>query len=116
MRTGSFINALYDAQSVPAPMVGMGATILMWTDRHAATVVWVSDSGKALEIQRDHATRADSNGMSDAQSYTYAPNPEASRDRYTLRRNGKWIREGSSAKSALSLLLGVRDEHFDYSF
>lgn len=37
--TGSLINHLLSHSKEPAPAVGMGATILGWSDRHPATVV-----------------------------------------------------------------------------
>ena len=42
----------------PVPEVGMGATILMASDRHAATIVEVFGIGKAtaVKVRRDIAT------------------------------------------------------------
>ena len=115
MKTGSFVNKLYAARNTE-PTVGMGATILMWTDRIACTVIWVSQSGKALTVQRDRAIRTDSNGMSDAQSYRYEPDPDSPVYKYTLRSNGRWVRSGESASSGGRLKLGTRDQYHDFSF
>ena len=116
METGSLINSIYGQSDQPIPEVGMGATILMWTDRRAATVIGVLTSGRQIAVQEDLATRVDDNGMSDAQTYEYQPNPEAAISNYTLRRNGAWIRKGESMKSGQRLTLGVRDHHHDFSF
>lgn len=94
----------------------MGATVLYWTDRRAATIVWVSPSGKSLKIRGDKAIRTDSYGMSDAQSYRYEPQPDAPEVEYTLRKDGRWIRKGQPMRGSASLLIGVRDEYYDYSF
>jgi hypothetical protein len=116
MTTGSFINNLYqDAINTPTPEVGMGATMLSWTDRKAATIIEVSKSGKRITIQPDKSTRTDSNGMSESQSYTYEPNPKAYAIEYSLRKNGRWVRVGDSMTGS-SLLVGHREEYYDYSF
>ncbi len=69
--TGSLINYLQGNTANNAPVVGEGATYLSWSDRHAYTVVSVSEDGLTCEIVRDNAIRVDSRGMSDAQNYTY---------------------------------------------
>lgn len=116
MSYGNLINRVMENTTSNKPTVGMGATIFGYSDRHAATVVSVSKDGKTVEIQRDIATRADTNGMSDSQAYTYAPNPDASIATYTLRKNGTWVREGSSMKGGERIALGYRSEYYDYSF
>ena len=65
--TGSLVNHLMGRTAAPTPTIGMGATILGYTDRHAATIVDVSKTGKVVWIRQDKATRIDSNGMSEAQ-------------------------------------------------
>ena len=46
-QTNSLVNHLYSRMTVgaPAPVVGMAATTLSWTDRHAATVTKVTAFG-----------------------------------------------------------------------
>lgn len=40
------------------PVVGEGATILLWTDRHAYDVVWVSDDCKQCMLESEiHGTK-----------------------------------------------------------
>jgi hypothetical protein len=114
--TGSLVNHLYSRMNAPAPEVGVGATLLSWTDRHAGTIIEVSD--KEFVVQRDIATRTDKNGMSDSQDYSYAPNPDG--ERYVFRRvvrgkaKGQWREHGS--KDGAGVLIGKRDEHFDFCF
>ena len=62
--------------------------------------------------QQDRATRLDTNGMSDAQRYSYERNPDAPRETFTRRRDGSY----RIAKGQSRLILGVRDKHYDYSF
>lgn len=115
MTVGSLVNLLYYNSKYEEPKVGMGATIIGWTDRHACTIVEVP-SPKTVIIQQDKATRADNRGMSDAQDYTYEPDPTASKRTYTLRKNGRWVEKGHDMKSGYTLAIGLRDEYYDYSF
>ena len=113
-QTGSLINLVISGAAMARPEVGMGATQLCWSDRHACTITEVSTSGKRIGVVRDIATRTDKEGMSDCQSYEFAPGagfPEF----YTLRKNGAWVREGDSMKGA-RLTVGKRSEYHDYSF
>lgn len=75
MSYGNLINRVMENTTSNKPTVGMGATILGYSDRHAATVVSVSKDGKSVDIQRDTATRTDKNGMSECQDYEYSPTP-----------------------------------------
>lgn len=116
MSYGNLINRVMENTTSNKPTVGMGATILGYSDRHAATVVSVSKDGKSVDIQRDTATRTDKNGMSECQDYEYSPNPDAPIESYTLRKNGTWVREGESMKGGTKVALGYRDKYYDYSF
>ena len=113
--TGSMINHLSGNANYPTPEVGMGATILMWSDRYATTIIEVSENGKQVVVQEDHAKRTDSNGMSDSQTYEYSPNPEGPTVTYTLRKNGAWVRKGDPMKTGERLAIGRRDHHYDFT-
>ena len=112
--TGSLINLVSGNATQAQPEVGMGATILGWTDRYAATIIEVLP--RQVTVQYDHATRSDTNGMSDAQAYEYTPNPHGRKETYTLRKNGRWVRKGESLKDGGRLAIGYRDHHHDFSF
>lgn len=94
----------------PEPEVGMGATILMWSDRHAATIVRVTKT--QVHVQRDKATRIDNNGMSESQRYTFEPNPEAAVEVFRKRKGNRWVLSGGGA----SLRIGDRSSYHDFSF
>lgn len=66
--TGSFINYLM-GNNTTLPEVGKGATILLWTDRHAYEVM--SIEGDKVTLQQYLPERIDSNGMSETQKYKY---------------------------------------------
>lgn len=108
---GSLTNRLMENAAPPTPTVGMGGTILSYTDRHAVTVVEVL-TPKKIVVQYDNATRTDKNGMSESQSYEFSPNPEGQKHTVTLRKDGRWKEQGGSTV----VMLGRRDKYHDYSF
>lgn len=112
-RVGSFHNSLYDqAVGEPAPEVGMGATVISWTDRDAYTITEVSASGHRLTLQADTARRTDSNGMSDAQSYEFERNEDGHVREATRRKDGSYRLKGGTQR----VLVGVRMKYHDFSF
>lgn len=68
--SGSLFNYLM-ANNETIPEVGKGATVLLYSDRHAYEVIEVSKDLKSVKIQRYAPKRIDANGMSDNQSYEY---------------------------------------------
>lgn len=122
-QTASLTNHLL-ARSVigqPEPVVGMGATMLCWTDRHACTIVDVT--GDRIKVQEDKATRTDNNGMSESQTYTYESDPKGAVHTFRKAKNGMWQqvrlneRSGRYVKTeGQGLRIGERDEYRDFSF
>jgi hypothetical protein len=113
--TGSLINNIAANSAQRTPEVGMGATMLYYTDRHAATIVEVK-SPRRIVLQEDTATRIDKNGMSEDQDYSYTTNPNGGTKEFTLRKNGRWVAKGDSAKSGLCCHIGSRGTYYDFSF
>jgi hypothetical protein len=109
--TGSLINYLMAIPRQIHPEIGMGATILMWSDRHACTIRWISESGKTIDVSRDIAHRVDDRGMSDNQDYTYETTDDTGRIQFRLQKDGTWRN-----KQGECLSIGYRREHYDYSF
>ena len=113
--TGSLVNHVY-ANNSTQPEIGMGATILQWTDRTACTIIEISKSGLAVTVQRDNSVRLDKNGMSESQAYEYTPNPDGPRYVFKFsKKKGQWIEAGSKGKGN-RLSIGSRREYHDYSF
>lgn len=120
---GSVVNRLLEVHQAE-PEIGMGATELGWTDRHAGTIVEVHKAktgkrkGQATRVgwQQDRAERIGPGGPSEVQRYEYQPDPEAAVVYFTLRRNERWIHEGSAMADGVALTIGRRDEYYDYSF
>lgn len=112
---GNLTNRIQEGPAAVKPEVGMGCTILMYSDRHAATIVEVKSS-KLIVIQRDKASRTDKNGQSESQEYSFNPNPEAKREEVSLRKNGLWILKDGTMRNGTVVRLGERDEYYDYGF
>lgn len=120
------------------PVVGMGVTMNQYSDRHAGTVVKVSDSGKTVLVQRDKATLLNgfNSGEPDAltfspggfcghtegtQRHSYEPDPNGAITKYTLRtlRGGKTCYKPAGYRTNSpggTLTLGERVEHYDFNF
>jgi len=102
--------------------VGMGATIYLFSDAHAATVVEVErfKSGarkgqvKRILLREDTATRTDPNGISEEQRYTYEPNPNGIEEWYTPHKKNRtaFVSKGNCRSASV----GRRRTYFDYSF
>lgn len=92
--------------------VGMGATVCGWSDRHAATVIGVSASGYKITVQRDKAVRTDANGMSEAQNYSYERDPNGAIQTFYRNSDGRYANRTKGGR----LVLGQRNEYYDYGF
>lgn len=110
---GSLVNAV-SVSGDTVPVVGMAATILGWSDRHPATVVWVSASGKTCRVRECDARRVDRRGASEAQEYEYSENPAAPEREFRLGKRG-WRESGTGGKGN-GLRLGRREKYHDFSF
>ena len=123
-QTGSLINHIMANTSVKDIVLGeTGATLLSWTDRHAATVVDLFTKGKFnyVVVQHDDAKRTDNLGMSDSQTYEYNRNVHAAKETFRITDKGfvkvyKDSETGRFRTTCGGLMIGVRDEHYDYSF
>lgn len=96
------------------PLVGMGATYTIGSDRYPYTIIAVSASGKRCTIQQDETKRMDKNGMSEQQTYRFIPNPEAEKKVISLRQDGRWREVGSGGAGFYTI--GDRDCYRDPSF
>lgn len=126
--TGSLTNHIYSRVKNPTPVVGMGATMLHWTDRSAGTVIKVHHHRHQLyvHVQGDHAVRIDKNGMSESQTYEYTPDPEGGIAVWRQHKLGSstfWESVCFNNKtkrwnktSGPGLTLGYRAAYHDYSF
>lgn len=95
--------------------VGIGATKFSGSDRYPYTVVEVVSDKKVI-LQADIAKRTDKNGLSEIQTYEYTPDPDAEKIVVTLRKNGRWVRDGESMKGGTGFHIGHREAYSDPSF
>ena len=108
----------------PTPEIGMGATMLSWTDRNPATIVSVFNKGKTLYIGvfEDDATRTDNNGYSESQSYEFSFNPKSGMRYYRKNARGTWEgahinpETGRFVKGCGSIAIGQRSKYWDPCF
>lgn len=96
--------------------VGIGATIRIWTDCLACTVVKIEREGKRITVQRDKAIREDKNGMSECQKYVYERDSQGTYYVFTLRKNGEYVQSGCKMGGGYRVSFGNRREYYDYSF
>lgn len=122
--TGSLMNHLYSRMTIgaPAPVVGMGATLLAWTDRHAATVIEVCADGK-IRVQEDTAKVVKGSTYDGSAEYEYSANPAGHVTTFRPTKSGGWEAVHFSAETKRwkktggnGLRIGSRDEHRDPSF
>jgi hypothetical protein len=104
--TGSLMNHVM-SRGETKPEVGMGATILMWTDRKAGTIIKVTPT--QVHVQVDKATRTDTNGMSESQEYAYERDTNGAV--YVFRMTKRGYRCNGNG-----LGIGYRRAYHDYSF
>jgi hypothetical protein len=106
----------------PAPEVGMGVTMLSWTDRHAGTIVEVNTKKRYIAVTEDNAKRIDNNGISESQEYEYTPVMDGYRNYYRKDTKGNWRPCVFNEKGRLvfcghrGLIVGRRETYHDFSF
>ena len=130
-QTNSLVNHLYSRMTVkePAPVVGMAATTLSWTDRHAATVTKVTAFGGVklwsyeIEVVEDTVMVISGSAHDGSAVFVSVPNPDGYANLYRKsRKTGEWVRgyinreTGRFNKAGGGLILGRRDHHIDPSF
>ena len=115
MKTASLVNEIMINSRTPEPVVGMGATRLMYSDRKPFTVVEVINSTTVV-LQADDYKRVDDNGMSDCQEYVFTQNIDNPTYIVTKRKNGSWITKGQSMKNGQYWSIGTRSAFFDFTF
>jgi len=123
-QTASLVNHMYSRMVVgePTPYVGMGVTILHWTDRDPATIVEVVND-KHIVIQDDEYRRIDNNGLSESQEYDYFPNPAGYKRIFKKDRKGLWAEYRLNPETnrlnksgGAGLRIGEREKYYDFSF
>jgi hypothetical protein len=101
--------------------IGDGATIQMYSDRRAATIIKISPSGKTIAIQEDHAELLNRNelkinpggfsaNIQGGQKYSFKPDIYGTIRRARKRKDGKWYSQGNR------IIIGERQHFYDFNF
>ena len=126
--TGSLTNHIYSRMVIgqPEPTEGMGATILCWTDRHAATITEIYSVGAGqlvVTAQEDTATRTSGSTQDGSAEYAYAQNPNGRKHSFRRSKSGAWQAVTYNAATGRwnksegpGLRIGDRNEYRDPSF
>ena len=109
---GSLQNAIGNQTRSMTPLVGMGVTELMYSDRHPYTVLHVI-STKRIVVRADRAIRIDKNGCSESQEYRYEQDSQAEPITLFLNKFGRWKQLGDAQGS--TFLIGRREEYYDFT-
>ena len=129
--TGS-VNNWLDSRAVvgePKPYVGMGATILCWTDRRPATIVKVEEIGGSkvsayiIEVVEDDYRVVSGSTMDGSAVYEFSPADGYRRMYRKNRKTGYWeevVRNPETGKlnktKGNGLMIGRREKWVDPSF
>lgn len=92
--------------------IGMGASIQIGSDSHAATVIDISHNDTRIVLQEDESIRTDKNGWSESQTYEYKRDPNGELYYATLRADNTWRLKGTQS----IVRLGSRRRYYDFSF
>ena len=118
--TASVVNWIEGNCKPAVPVVGMGATILCWTDRLPATVRAVSKTGRELKFTEDKATLVSGSTMSESQEWRYETTPASdclNAQTAKLDKRGRWRICTSDGKMGSGVLsVGHRDKYHDPCF
>jgi len=110
--------------------IGDGATVCMWSDRFAATVIEASEKRVVIQYDKQELLNGMRSGEADAlqcavggfmghvsgaQRWSYERNEQGRTAVYTLRRNGQWIRKGDEMRGGQKLVKG-RSAYTDFNF
>lgn len=95
------------------PVVGMGATIMMYSDRVAATIIYVSPSARKIIIQKDKAKALHEGRCDSGQRWQLDRDPAGEKIEVRLNKDGKW-RESGYYRTPV--VVGKRIHYYDYGF
>ena len=99
------------------PVVDMGVTLIIGSDKYVYTIIDVNNSKKQIKIQQDICKRTDSNGQSVDQTYEYYNNPNGKIIILSLRNNSYWKEFGKTSKQDKCRYdIGTRSRYSDPNF
>ena len=128
MTYGSLQNRVMEkaTRGQPTPTVGMGATILLHSDRHAGTIIAVANGKNGvvmIQVQHDNEKVVAGSTHDGTAAYEFTPNTSGRVD--TFRFDGvrwwemRWNDETkrfNKCKHGHGLRIGERDSYYDPTF
>lgn len=129
--TGSVMNNIFSRATIgqPKPVVGMGATLLGWTDCNAATITKVTEyCGKVyryeIEVTEDKSTVISGSTQDGSADYAYETRPDGYPMTYAFAiKTGEWVKVARNPDTGRliktggnGLRIGERDTYRDPSF
>lgn len=112
---GSFQNRLMELGRNPEPVVGMGVTETLWSDRHPWEIIEVIDS-RHIVIRELDAKRKDHNGLSECQEYEYSSNPENRTAKLFKTKKGQWRERIGRRLGCTKFIIGRAEKYWDPTF
>jgi hypothetical protein len=107
----------------PAPTVGMGVTILMWTDRRVGTIVEVVSDSEVIFTEDDTVADKTKDCPMGHQNWINTPKPDGFRQTAKKGKDGKWYiphrtptGRMSVNKSCQPVAVGFKHYYHDWSF
>ena len=94
-QTNSLVNHLHARAVIgqPEPVVGMGVTLLGWTDRYAGTIVEVTPITKGrvlVHVTRDDSKVVAGSAHDGSAEYEFVSRPDGARDTFRREEDGTW--------------------------
>lgn len=111
---GSLQNRLAEAAKMPEPVVGMGATELMYSDREAYEVIEVMDE-RHITVRSMKSTMKPGTDWLD-QEYDYASDPNGTIAHLFRKKNGQWVERYPGGTYGNGFALGYMEKYRDPSF
>ena len=123
-QTGSLINHVLSGYNQRVPEIGMGVTMLSWTDRNPGTITEILKGGKVIRVVEDDYKLVDGSYMSEDQKYEFSPG-QGEGCLFKIDRHGSWrmayidentgrVKYGSGPGNML--IIGHRDKYRDPCF
>ena len=115
---GSLQNRLEEnARSTVKPVVGMGVTETMWSDRAPYEIIAVKDD-RHITVRAMNYKRVDNNGFSECQEYEYTSNPNGYVCNLYRNNKGRWVRRvgRNGVDNSSGWVVGRMERYYDFTF
>ena len=113
---GSVQNRIYERVVSPEPVVGMGCTECLWSDRHPYEVIDVKDA-RHCTVRELKAKVISGHVYDGSAEYEYESDPNGIVKTRFKTKNGRWVeRVGRSWAGSNGWRMGYAEEYYDPSF